>query len=157
MDILLKLFTRIEITEGVYREAVVGGMEKKFEDSLILKNYLDNGKIKIIRLENKYLGLANKLQYINNIGEGECQTIALAKQLDRKELIVDDYFARETAKSLGLIPMGSLRVLILAYQEGLLNEKEVKEITNKMIKLKFRLSASTLIRFWELFEKIKRK
>ena len=30
------------------------------------------------------------------------------------------------------------------------------EIVNKMVGLKFRISASTLIRFWELFEKIKK-
>jgi len=132
-------------------------LEKKFEDSLILKNYLDNAKIKIIKLEKKHLGLADKIQYFNNIGVGESQTIALAKQLKRKELIIDESLARETAKSLGINPVGSLRVLLLAYKKSLVDEKELKEIINKMIKLKFRISASTLIRFWELFEKIKKK
>ena len=157
INVLLKLFKEIEISEGVYKEAILEGLEKKFEDSLILKNYLDNGKIKIIKLESKYLELANKIQYLNNIGIGESQAIALAKQLNRKELIIDESLARETAKSLGLNPIGSLRVLILAYKESLFNEKEVKETINKMIKLKFRISAATLIRFWELFEKIRKK
>jgi len=118
---------------------------------------LDNAKIKIIKLEKKHLGLADKIQYFNNIGVGESQTIALAKQLKRKELIIDESLARETAKSLGINPVGSLRVLLLAYKKSLVDEKELKEIINKMIKLKFRISASTLIRFWELFEKIKKK
>lgn len=118
---------------------------------------MDNAKIKIIKLEKKHLGLADKIQYFNNIGVGESQTIALAKQLKRKELIIDESLARETAKSLGINPVGSLRVLLLAYKKSLVDEKELKEIINKMIKLKFRISASTLIRFWELFEKIKKK
>lgn len=157
IDILLRLFEKIEIADEVYKEAIVEGLEKKFEDSLILKDYVDKGQIKIIKLENKYLELANKIQYLNNIGTGESQAIALAKQFNRKELIIDESLARETAKSLGLNPIGSLRVLLLAYKENLLNEKEIKETINKMIKLKFRISAATLIRFWELFEKIKRK
>jgi len=157
IDLLLKLFKEIEIAEGVYKEAIVDGLEKKFEDSLILKNYLDGGKIRIIKLENKYSELANKIQYLNNIGIGESQTIALAKQLDRKKLIIDESLAREAAKSLGLTPLGSLRILLLAYEENLLNEKGVKETINKMVKLKFRISAATLIRFWELFEKIRKR
>ena len=157
INIFLKLFKEIEIPEAVYQEVILEGLENKFEDSLILKNYLDKGKIKIIKLESKYLGLSNKIQNLNNIGIGESQVIALAKQLNRKDLVIDEALARETAKSLGLNPMGSLKVMLLAYEGSILNEKEIEEIINKMIKMKFRVSAATLIRFWELFEKIKKK
>ena len=156
VDILLRLFKNIEIPEAVCQEAILDGFEKKFEDSLILRSYLDNGKIKIVKLDKKYSELADKLQDINNLGHGESQAIALAKQLNRKELIIDESLARETAKSLVLTPIGSLKVLLLAYKENLLDEKDIKEIINKMIKLRFRISAATLIRFWELFEKMKR-
>lgn len=157
IGILLKLFKQIEIPEAVYQEAILEGLENKFEDSLILKNYLDNGKIRIIGLESKYSELAEKIQLLNSLGAGESQAISLAKQLNRKELIVDESLARETAKSLGLRPIGSMGVLILAYKKNLMNEKEVRETINKMIKLKFRISAATLIRFWELFEKVRSK
>ncbi|MBI4452844.1 DUF3368 domain-containing protein [Candidatus Woesearchaeota archaeon] len=156
IDLLLKSFKEIEILQAVYQEAILEGLESKFEDSLILKNYLDKGKIKIIRLENKYSELSNKIQNLNNLGIGESQAIALAKQLNRKELIIDEALARETAKSFDLIPIGSLKVLLLAYEENILNEKEIEETINKMIKIKFRISAATLIRFWELFEKLKK-
>ena len=156
IDIILKPFDKIEITDGVCKEAILEGLEKKFQDSFILKSHLDKNQIRIIKFEDKYLKLANKIQELHNIGIGEAQTIALAKQLNRKELIIDEALARETAKSFGLRPLGSLKVLLIGYKESLLKEKEVKEIINKMIKLKFRISASTLIRFWELFEKIKK-
>jgi len=156
IQILIKLFGRIEISEEVYKETILKGLDKKLEDSLILKNYLDRGKIKIIKLSDKNSKFADRIQYLSNIDIGEAQTIALAKQLNRKELIIDEIAARETAKSLGLKPIGSLRVLLLAYKENLLNGKEVKETIDKMIKLKFRISAETLIRFWELFGKLKK-
>ena len=156
IDILLELFKKIEIPQAVYQEAILDGLESKFEDSLILRNYLDKGKIKVIKLENKYLELSNKVQNLNNIGIGESQAIALAKQLNRKELVIDEALAREIAKSFGLSPIGSLKVLLLAHKENLLNEKEIEETINKMIKMKFRISAATLIRFWELFEKLKK-
>lgn len=154
--ILLKLFKEIEIPQAVYQEAILDGLERKFEDSLILKNYLDKGKIKIIKLETKYSELSNKIQKLSNIGIGESQAIALAKQLNRKEVVIDEALARETAKSLDLKPIGSLKVLLLGYGEKILSEKEVDDAINKMIKMKFRISAGTLITFWELFEKIKK-
>lgn len=156
IDILLNLFKKIEVSEEVYKEAILDGLEKKFEDSLILKNCLDKGQIKIIKLKDKHHKLSNRLQYFCNIGPGEAQAISLAKQLNRKELIVDEALARGAAKSFGLKPIGSLRVLLIAYTEDLLGEKELKEIINKMVKLKFRIGASTLIRFWELFERIEK-
>ena len=155
IEILEKLFGAIEIAEEVYKETILEGLERKFEDALILNHYFDKGKIKIIKLNDKYSKLIDKIQNLNNIGTGEAQTIALARQLNRKELVIDEALARETAKSMGLKPIGSLRVLLLAYKKNILNEREIKETVNKMIKLKFRISASTLIRFWELFEKLK--
>lgn len=155
LDILLKLFEKIEISDEVYKEAILEGLEKKFEDSFILKSSVDMKQIKIINLNDKHIELAYKIQYLHNIGVGESQTISLAKQLNRKELIIDEALAREAAKSFGLKPLGSLRVLLIAYEENLLNEKELREVINKMIKLKFRIGASALIRFWELFEKLK--
>ncbi len=155
VNLLLKLFDKIQVAEEVYKEAILDGLEKKFEDSLILKNYFDKGEIKIIRLNDKYLKLAYEIKNLNNIGLGEAQTIALARQIKHKELIIDETLARKVAKAFGLNPIGSLRVLLLGYKEDILNEKEIKETVNKMIKLKFRLSAATLIRFWELFEKLR--
>jgi len=157
VDILVKLFKEIEISDGVYKETILEGLERKFEDTLILKNYLETSKIKVIKIGKKYIELSDKIQNLHSIGIGESQTIALAKQLNRKELLLDDFLAREAARSLSLHPIGSLRVLLLAYTENLLKEKEVKDNLNKMIKLKFRISAAVLIRFWELFEKIKKK
>ena len=156
INILLRLFKEIEIPYAVYQEAVLDGLKNKFEDSLILNGYLDKGKIKVIKLENKYLELSDKIQVLNNIGIGESQAIALAKQLNRKELVIDEALARETAKSFDLSPIGSLRVLILAHREKLLAEKDIEEIVNKMIKMKFRISAATLIEFWELFRKLRK-
>ena len=135
IDILLRLFNEIEITDGVCKEAILEGLEKKFEDSFILKSHLDKSQIKIIKLDDKYSRLADKIQEIHNIGLGEAQAIALAKQLNRKELIIDEALARETAKSFGLKPIGSLRVLLLAYKRNLLNGKCVKELMNNMIKI----------------------
>ena len=156
IEILVKLFGDIEIAEEVYKETILEGLERKFEDALILKHYFDKSKIKIVKLNDKYSKLTDKIQNLNNIGIGEAQTIALAKQLNRKELVIDEALARETAKSMGLKPIGSLRVLLIAYEKKLLSEKEIKETVNKMIQQKFRISASTLIRFWELFEKIRK-
>ncbi|MBI2646925.1 hypothetical protein HYW99_00440, partial [Candidatus Woesearchaeota archaeon] len=99
VDILLKLFEKLEITDEVHKEAILEGLEKRFEDSLILKSHLEKNQIRVINLRNKFVELADKIQHLNNLGIGESQTIALAKQLNRKELIIDETLARETAKA----------------------------------------------------------
>ncbi|MEK6949517.1 MAG: DUF3368 domain-containing protein, partial [Nanoarchaeota archaeon] len=81
--------------------------------------------------------------------------IALALQLNKKEAIIDEISAREAAKALGIRPIGTLRVLLTAYKDGLIGKAEIKELVNKMEDSKYRLSPKVLIEFWDLFEKVK--
>jgi len=71
-------------------------------------------------------------------------------------IIIDEISARESAKSLGIKPIGSLRVLLIAYKNDLISRKEVDELLTQMINSKYRLSPNVLNEFWNLFEKMKR-
>ena len=155
VGLLKKMYASVEIANEVYKEVVLKGMEQNSKDALIIKEHIDNKYIKVFNLNEKHTNTANKIQLIYNLDIGEAETIALALQLNKKELVIDEIAAREAAKAFGINPIGSLRVLLNAHKNALINKKEIKEIINEMENSKYRFSPKVLIEFWELFEKIK--
>lgn len=156
IDILKKIYANIEITNEVYQEVVINGIKKNSRDAFIIKEHTDNKDIEVISLTEKFVEKAKKIQVIYNIDIGEAGTIALALQLNKKEAIIDEIAAREAAKAFGIKPIGSLRVLLTAYKNNLINRTEIKELVNEMENSKYRFSPQVLIEFWDLFEKIKK-
>jgi predicted nucleic acid-binding protein len=57
----------------------------------------------------------------SNLGEGECQAIAMAERLGAR-LIVDDNRARKEAERRGITCLSTLRLLAQAKREGLVSE-----------------------------------
>jgi len=157
IGILKEIYKTIEITNKVYEEVVLKGIEQNARDAYIAKEYIDKKEIKIYNLDKKYADLSNKIQVIYNIDIGEAETIALALQLNKKEIIIDELDAREASKAFGIKPIGSLGVLLIAYKNNLINKEEIKKLISGMEDSKYRFSPKVLIEFWELFEKIKRR
>ena len=157
IDILIKLYKNIEISNAVYNEVVVNGIEISARDASIIKEYVDNKTIKILNLDEIHFEQANKIKSIYNIHLGEAETIALAIQLNKKEAIIDEISAREAAKAFGIRPIGSLRVLLIAYKNNLISKDGVHELINEMENSKYRFSPKVLMEFWSLFGKIKKK
>ena len=156
ISILIKIYKKLEITNKVYEEVVLKGNEQKASDAFIVKQYIDNKEINVFNLDKKFLDIANNIQVIYNIDIGESETIALALQLTQKEIIIDEAAAREAAKSFGIKPIGSLRILLIAYQKNLISKKEINDLIANMQDSKYRFSPKVLIEFWELFEKLKK-
>lgn len=156
VDILKGVCPSIEITNEVYNEVVLKGIEKNSKDAFIIKEYADNKYIKIFGINEKFYIMANKLQYMYGLDIGEAETIALALQLNKKEAIIDEISAREAAKACGIKPIGSLRILLIAYEKSLIDREGIKRIINEMEDSKYRFSPKVLIEFWELFEKVKK-
>jgi len=156
ISILIKIYKNLGITNKVYEEVVLKGIEQNASDAFIVKQHIDNKEIKVFNLDKKFLDMANKIQLIYNLDIGEAETIALALQLAQKEIIIDETAAREAAKSFGIKPIGSLRVLLIAYQKNLISKKEINDLLAKMQDSKYRFSPKVLIEFWELFEKLKK-
>lgn len=156
INILKKLYKNLEIGKEVYNEVAVKGSEKNLKDALIIKEYINNHGIKIVSLNEKFFFIANKIQSIYNIDTGEAETIALALQLNKKEIIIDEVSAREAAKAFGVKPIGSLRILLTAYKRDLIKKDEVNYLINEMENSKYRFSPQILIEFWNLFDKIRK-
>lgn len=156
-DILKKLFNKIEITRSVYEEVVEKGMKANKPDSFIVKDLVDEGFISVESLsslgQNKSLTLRNT--YLT-LDEGEADTIALAIQKNQRYLLIDEKSARSVAELYGLLPIGTLGILLLGHKKNVLNEKEVNSLIDKIVLDEFRVGADVLQEFWKLFAGLKK-
>ncbi len=117
LPLLESLFEKIYVPEAVYKEVSIKG--KSEADALT--DYLGT-RIKIVETD--------KIQVMNgaNLGTGEQEAIALYKSLSADLLIIDDARAKKIAYANGLEVMGSVGVLLLAKQRGLL--KNIRPMLN---------------------------
>ncbi len=156
ISILVDVYNNIKITNKVYEEVVLKGIDQNASDAFIVKQHIDNKEIKVLNLDKKFLDVAKRIEVVYNIDVGEAETIALALQLNQKEIIIDEASAREAAKSFGVRPIGSLRILLIAYQKNLIRKEEINGLITSMQDSKYRFSPKVLIEFWELLKKLKK-
>jgi predicted nucleic acid-binding protein len=156
LQLLKDIFTKIIISSEVYKEVVQKGIEVKAPDAYLVKEFVDNGEIKVNPLNQKGRKIYEKIKRTyKQLDEGEASTIALVLQKDASEVLMDEDIGRKIARLYGIKPRGSLRVLILGYQNGLLDEEQVEANLRLMMQANFRVSAEVIARFWELFERVK--
>ncbi|MBI2672146.1 DUF3368 domain-containing protein [Candidatus Woesearchaeota archaeon] len=153
--VLTKLYKNIFITKKIYNETVEEGLVIDAADSKIIKNFVENSKIKVLNLNKKYENFSNELKNIySQLGDGESDAISLALQ-EKDNIIMDEKIGRQVCKLYNLKPKGTLRILLEAYKNNIIKEDELREIINEIIKYKFRIGADVINEFWILFEKIK--
>ena len=156
LEILSSVFHNMTISPEVYDEVVEKGMEIDAPDAYLVKDFIDNGKISVKSLDQKGKKIFSKIRKMyRQLDEGEASTIALALQENASEVLMDEDIGRKIARLHNIKPRGSLRVLILGYQKGLLDEEQVKEVLSSMMHANFRVSAEVITRFWELFKQVK--
>lgn len=156
LDLLEKIFKKIIISKTVFEEIVIKGKEKT--EAFLLENYIKKGFIEIKELSKTYKKKAEFLLKSNkNLDFGEAETICLALQEKEKFVLIDEKIARNTAEIYGLNPIGSFGVLLILFKRKILNENEINDIVNKILKTNFRVSGNLLQNFWELIERIKKE
>ena len=156
LEILKKTYESVEIASSVYQEVVVNGLKINSRDAHIVKEQIESKNIKVLDLSSEFIKKAKKIESVYGIDTGEAETIALALKLNKKEVIIDEISAREAAKALGIKPIGTLRVLLIAYKNNLISKIDIKKLINEMENSKYRLSPKVLIEFWGLFENVKK-
>ena len=158
LDIIIKLYGKIIITKGIYKETVEQELVIDASDAKIIDNLVNKKKIKVLSLDEKYEKFSKELRRIYpQLGIGESDAISLSLQEKNKSVIIDESIGRNIAKLYNLKPIGSLRILLEAYKRNIIDETELNDITSEMIKNKFRIGADVINEFWNIFEKLKKK
>lgn len=87
--------------------------------------------------------VVDKLLYLKleeELGKGEASSIALAKEFEESLLIIDERKGRKKAESLGIETIGSLGLLLMAKEKGVV--RKVSEILALIDQTNFRISSS---------------
>jgi len=115
LKLLEKLFQRIVIPEAVYKEVVEEGKGKP--GAIEVKKAIDKWiEVKKVRNSDEVKALRALLDY------GESEVIVLAQEIKADLLILDNKEPRIFAKHLGFKLIGTIGILILAYEKGFLKD-----------------------------------
>lgn len=108
LPILDTLFGEVKVPQAVYEEVCIAGKP----ESTALSAYLEDKVCKVY--------CAKPIEKASGLGKGEVAAISLYKELSADLLLIDDARARKVAYLNNLEVMGSLGVLLLAKQKGVL-------------------------------------
>jgi len=122
INLLKSVFGKITITQSVANE-----FNDRLPEFIEIRNPRDKNYQKILE---------------SSLGVGEASAMALAMEQDDCLLIIDDFKGRRQAKSLGLNCTGTLGILVVAKERGII--KSVKEVIDEIRKTNFRISKSLL-------------
>lgn len=130
--ILLEKLDRLELLRSVFGKVIItkviaNEFEKAIPDFIQIENPKDENYQRILE---------------SFLDPGEASAIALALEKENPLLIIDDYKARREAKHLRLKYTGTIGILLIAKEIGVIDS--VAEIMDEILQTDFRLSESLL-------------
>lgn len=138
LELLEQLFSNVVVPETVYHEATTANKEEAYR----LEKYLQ-GKVRKVDMQN-YVFLDGF------VDAGETEAMVLYKQISADKLLIDDKRGRNVAKLNQISTIGSLGVLLIAKQKGLI--KEVAPFLETLEKSELYLSKQLIATVLELAE-----
>lgn len=104
-------------------------MDSGYLDAYHIKSEISKDHIKVINIDNIELPEIISSLSLDN---GEKQSLYLAVRDKCNLILLDDLFAREEAKKLGLSVKGTIGVIIQSYRKGYISLDQVEEIVQKL-------------------------
>lgn len=144
LELLHALFQRLEIPDAVKDECLSQGEHRP--GAADLRRAVDDGWLHVAATPRATEALSRKHP---NLGRGGTAVLALAQTRGAVALI-DDGLARSAAKTEGLRVVGSLGVLALAHERGVLKHRaSVEEALRLLLRSGLWAGADLVEDFWE--------
>jgi predicted nucleic acid-binding protein len=131
MDLLKKVFGEVFIPEEVKVEVVDEGKRLGERDAYIVEKALRDGWLKVLTVEA--LEIPIKLE------QGEVAVLSLAKRQGFREVLVDEVSVRTAARLMGLIPRGTVFVLLKALEIEEISLNDFLDALSELVRHGFRL------------------
>lgn len=120
LDLLQKLFENIMIPRAVYDELTSNA---QFQEEA--KTINDAEYIKVVKVEDSKA--VKLLQRATGLDLGEAEAIIYTDSYKTGLLLMDEIKGRKIAKQMGISIMGTVGILMAAYDEKLISSHEIKE------------------------------
>jgi len=126
---LSNLFGKIYVPNAVYKEVTFDGKgrsgadEVTFADWIIVHEVTDQSKVTYLR---------------GQLDIGEAEAIVLAQEIEADLILIDERKARAVAERLGLDAIGTLGILVILKNRGMITE--VRPLLDQLRSFNFRLS-----------------
>ncbi|MFQ6050899.1 MAG: DUF3368 domain-containing protein [Candidatus Hydrothermarchaeota archaeon] len=150
LNLLKEFFEIILIPEEVKTEVVDKGKKLGSPDAFLLEKCMEEGWIKVERVENP----KDLEEFGIDKGEAEAISLALERNLD---ILADQTHARLAAKVLGLMPRGTIYVLLRALKEGILDYDEYLKCLRDLVMSNFRMSDEVYLEAVRIGKEIMKK
>lgn len=137
LDILKRMFGEVQIPKAVFDELTSNVLFQKEAKAVVACDY-----IKKMPVDN--MKSVDLLRRSTNLDAGESEAIVLADSLDNSILLIDEAKGRKIAKNMGLNIMGTIGILLVAYEDGLLNKESIEECIEVIRDSKLRISEALL-------------
>lgn len=134
------LFKETLVSRAVYEEVCVRG--RRLIGDIELSEAVKKGLIEIRDVEDRTV--VNAL--VDPLALGEAETIALTVEENTEFIVMDDRLARRRAKNLGLNVIGTLRILRMMFENGLIDKKDFLNSIEKLRETGFRISEEVIDR-----------
>ncbi len=146
LDLLEKLFKNIIIPRAVYDELTSNA---QFQEEAQMIN--DAEYIKVVEVEDSKA--VELLQRVTGLDLGESEAIIYTDNYKAGLLLIDEAKGRKVAKQMGLSIMGTVGILMAAYDEKLISSNEIKEYIEIMKNVGRHISDKLYEQLLDLIEK----
>jgi predicted nucleic acid-binding protein len=153
--LLRELYGSLKIPSAVYREVVIKGEEKGFEDALRVKAeigkflFVHEPRVETVNSIKEHL---KKLGFRLSLGEIEC--VALCLDTNDRVFLSDDEDAKKFAKMYGIDGKGTIYILLKSYKEGILSKRECIETFESIVEKGFWVNAEVANLFYKTLDRI---
>lgn len=120
LELIEELFGEIQIPDSVYKELVSNDKFKAEAEEI--RKYSSIKRVKVTNEKSVQL-----LQRATGLDIGESEAIILSDQIKADLLLMDEVKGRQVARNMGISIMGTIGILMQAFDSKLLNKKEIEE------------------------------
>ena len=132
LELLQKLYGNVLIPKAVYKELTENPVYS--EEAKIVKS-LDF--LKVVPVEN--VKSVNVLRSVTGLDAGESEALIMYDEQKADLLLMDEHKGRSVAKQLNVRYIGTVGILMLAYDKGLIQPSDVKMCLDMMLASGIRL------------------
>ena len=120
LELLNHMFGDVQIPDAVYEELISNNRFQAEAEQILSAEYIT----KVVVEDKKSVAL---LRRATGLDAGESEAIILSDEIKADLLLMDELKGRQIAKQMGLNIMGTIGILMTAFEEKLLSADEIEQ------------------------------